>query len=325
MGENEHFVILKKRPPESVNILKYIRQLASKVEQSIRVRVTYRVWPAVVQWGWLGVATVCYTFTCRTISPHVWSLQLRTLPPPPPVSLGHPPKLIDRQIVSNSFDNNRLENRTAESHFFPPEFESNEVETRIRIRASNDNALKWRVVSCHEMMSTLCESKKEKVACWLQLMTLSLDLCAHNNGILFTIICFFPYQNKRLLTLLLGVWLFAGLQAQRPYPDRYGPPPPHHHYPPHLHPHEPYEVDEYPACALVVPGLPGKSALMDRYHHPKWVNLFNLRSIMILTKMPPKLAWNTSRKRLASRTNPSTRLFTRPRANWSCPAPRARR
>ena len=71
MGENEHFVILKKRPPESVNILKYIRQLASKVEQSIRVRVTYRVWPAVVQWGWLGVATVCYTFTCRTISPHV--------------------------------------------------------------------------------------------------------------------------------------------------------------------------------------------------------------------------------------------------------------
>ena len=204
MGENEHFVILKKRPPESVNILKYIRQLARKVEQSIRVRVTYRVWPAVVQWGWLGVATVCYTFTCRTISPHVWSLQLRTLPPPPPVSLGHPPKLIDRQIVSNSFDNNRLENRTAESHFFPPEFESNEVETRIRIRASNDNALKWRVVSCHEMMSTLCESKKEKVACWLQLMTLSLDLCAHNNGILFTIICFFFIPKQKVANAVAG-------------------------------------------------------------------------------------------------------------------------
>lgn len=59
----------------------------------------------------------------------------------------------------------------------------------------------------------------------------------------------------------------TGLQAQRPYPgaDRYGPPKPYpQHYEPEYEPVEYAEPEESP-CALVVPGLPGKSAAVDRY------------------------------------------------------------
>lgn len=73
---------------------------------------------------------------------------------------------------------------------------------------------------------------------------------------------------------MLGVCLLmASLQAQRPYPgaERYGPPKPYHpanHY--EVEESDKHDTDEYP-CALVVPGLPGKSAAVDRYHYAKSV------------------------------------------------------
>lgn len=65
------------------------------------------------------------------------------------------------------------------------------------------------------------------------------------------------------------VWLLmlTGLQAQRyPQSERYDRPKPYHPYPEEAAEHE--TAEDYP-CALVVPGLPGKSAAVDRYHYAK--------------------------------------------------------
>lgn len=79
----------------------------------------------------------------------------------------------------------------------------------------------------------------------------------------------FLFRLKLTLLTTLVVCLAGVVRPQYPRPPpphadhRYGPPPPppHHHHPYHGQEEEHHEAQ----CALVVPGLPGKSAAGDRY------------------------------------------------------------
>ncbi|KZS09370.1 Chorion peroxidase [Daphnia magna] len=85
----------------------------------------------------------------------------------------------------------------------------------------------------------------------------------------------FLFRLKLTLLTTLVVCLAGVVRPQYPRPPpphadhRYGPPPPppHHHHPYHGQEEEHHEAQ----CALVVPGLPGKSAAGDRYANLKYV------------------------------------------------------